>query len=181
LGVNLLEKSSFQGIKNRIADEKRTNDIIIFSVHWGGNWGYEVPFEQRELAHRLIDNEGVDVVWGHSSHHVKESEVHNGKLVLYGCGDFLNDYEGIDGFEGFRGDLNLMYFAKVEADTGRLASLRMVPTQVKRFKIDRASKANAEWIKNMLNREGSKFGTAVDMNGSGALTLRWTQSEMKQN
>ena len=36
----------------------------------------------------------MDVIHGHSSHHVKAIEVYNGKLVLYGCGDFRNDYEG---------------------------------------------------------------------------------------
>jgi len=32
------------------------------------------------------------------------------RLILYGCGDFLNDYEGIRGYEEYRGDLALMYF-----------------------------------------------------------------------
>lgn len=171
-GVNLLEKSSFQTMKNRIAAAKRKNDIVVFSIHWGHNWGYEVPFEQRDLAHRLIDDAGVDLVWGHSSHHVKGIEVYRGKLILYGCGDFLNDYEGIGGFEEFRGDLGLMYFASIEADTGRLASLGMVPTQVKRFRINRASKVDAEWIEKALNREGKTFGSAMYLDALGALTLR---------
>lgn len=38
---------------------------------------------------------GVDVVCGHSSHHVKGAEVHAGKLAIYGCGDLVSDYEGI--------------------------------------------------------------------------------------
>lgn len=172
-GVNLLEKSSFQAAKDRVAAAKRMNDIVVFSFHWGPNWGYDVPFEQRDLAHRLIDDAGVDLVWGHSSHHVKGIEVYRGKLILYGCGDFLNDYEGISGFEEFRGDLGLMYFASVEMATGRLASLRMVPTQVKRFRIVRALKADVEWIEKALNREGKGLGTAVHYDASGALALRW--------
>jgi hypothetical protein len=38
---------------------------------------------------------GVDVVHGHSSHHAKGFEVYCGKLVLYGAGDLISDYEGI--------------------------------------------------------------------------------------
>mgnify|MGYP001558666949 CR=1 FL=1 len=38
---------------------------------------------------------GIDIVHGHSSHHLRRIEVYRGKLVLYGCGDFLDDYEGI--------------------------------------------------------------------------------------
>ena len=43
------------------------------------------------------------------------------KLILYGCGDFLSDYEGIRGHEQYRGDLPLMYFPYLEAATGRQA------------------------------------------------------------
>jgi Bacterial capsule synthesis protein PGA_cap len=35
------------------------------------------------------------VVHGHSSHHPKGVEVYRQMRILYGCGDFLNDYEGI--------------------------------------------------------------------------------------
>ena len=49
---------------------------------------------QIRFAHRLIDA-GVDVVHGHSSHHPRPIEVYRGKLILYGCGDTIDDYEGI--------------------------------------------------------------------------------------
>ena len=39
-------------------------------------------------------------------------------LILYGCGDFLNDYEGIGGYEEFRGDLTLLYLARLARTTG---------------------------------------------------------------
>jgi poly-gamma-glutamate capsule biosynthesis protein CapA/YwtB (metallophosphatase superfamily) len=29
-------------------------------------------------------------------------EGYRDRLILYGCGDFLNDYEGIKGYEEFR-------------------------------------------------------------------------------
>jgi poly-gamma-glutamate capsule biosynthesis protein CapA/YwtB (metallophosphatase superfamily) len=38
---------------------------------------------------------GADVVAGHSSHHMKGFEVYKGKLVVYGLGDLISDYEGI--------------------------------------------------------------------------------------
>jgi poly-gamma-glutamate synthesis protein (capsule biosynthesis protein) len=170
-GVNLLEKSSFNSIKNRIASEKRAGDIVIISVHWGANWGYDIAFEQQNLAQRLIRDAGVDVVWGHSSHHVKSIEVYEGKLILYGCGDFLNDYEGIGGFEGFRGDLSLMFFADIAVTNGRLVALHMVPMRLKQLKLNYASKADAEWMEKTLNREGKKFGTAVRQASRGLLTL----------
>ena len=64
--------------------------------------------EAREFAHRLIEAGGVDIIHGHSPHHVKAIEVYCGKLILYGCGDFLDDYEGISGQKYFRSDLGLI-------------------------------------------------------------------------
>ena len=39
---------------------------------------------------------GIDVVHGHSSHHPRPIEVYQRRLILYGCGDFIDDYEGIE-------------------------------------------------------------------------------------
>ena len=83
---------------------------------------------------------------GHSSHHVRPLEVYRGKLILYGAGDFLNDYEGIEGNEGYRDDLALMYFPTLDSRTGRLVRLRMVPLQIFRFSLRRASVADAAWL-----------------------------------
>ena len=80
---------------------------MIFSVHWGSNWGYDVPEEQIDFARALIDSGAVDIVHGHSSHHVRPLEIYKGKLIVYGAGDFLNDYEGIEGNESYRDDLAL--------------------------------------------------------------------------
>jgi Bacterial capsule synthesis protein PGA_cap len=66
---------------------------------------------------------------GHSSHHPRPIEVYRDKLVLYGCGDLVDDYEGIRGYEEFRDGLQLLYFVSVQPQTGKLASLRMVPMQ----------------------------------------------------
>jgi len=180
-GINLLKDFSdrtVQNIKKRVERIKRQRDIVVASIHWGANWGYEVPGEQREFAHKLIDEAGVDVIHGHSSHHVKGIEVYRNKLILYGCGDFLNDYEGIGGYEFFRGDLGLMYLASVEPSTGRLFSLRMIPTQIKRFRVNRASRTDAEWLKETLDREGKKFGTRVELNKDNILTLVWKRSHL---
>ncbi len=93
--------------------------------------------------------------------------------ILYGCGDFLNDYEGIHGYEEFRGDLTLMYFATLEPASGRLRSLRMTPMRVRRFQENRASASEAEWLRQVLSREGERFGTHAVLEADDTLTLRW--------
>jgi poly-gamma-glutamate capsule biosynthesis protein CapA/YwtB (metallophosphatase superfamily) len=99
-----LSNETAAAIEERVRETRRSQDITIASIHWGPNWGYQVPAEHVRFAHRLIDS-GVDIVHGHSSHHPRPIEVYRNRLILYGCGDFINDYEGISGHERDRGDL----------------------------------------------------------------------------
>ncbi len=175
-GVNLLQDLSGETVRHvekKIQAQRRDRDVVVASIHWGPNWGHAVSREQRQFAHELIDRAGVDVVHGHSSHHPKAIEVYRNKLILYGCGDLINDYEGIGGHERFRGDLGLLYFADVDPATGRLLRLRMTPTQMRRFQVTRAGRADAIWLRETMNREGKQFGTRVELDPEGRLTLRW--------
>lgn len=175
-GVNLLRSLSdptIQHIKEQINAVKQQRDIVVVSIHWGSNWGYDIPPEQLEFAHRLIDHAGVDIIHGHSSHHVKGIEVYKERPVIYGSGDLVNDYEGIRGYEHFRGDLALMYFVSMDPETAKLVRLHMTPMQIKRFRMNRASRMNAVWLRDVLNREGKKLGTRVEISQDNTLTLRW--------
>ena len=175
VGVNLLADFSDETV-SRLADrfwrERRTNDVIVVSIHWGSNWGYTVPDAQRTFAHNLIDRAGVSVVYGHSSHHAKAIELHDGRLILYGCGDFLNDYEGIRGYEAYRDDLALMYFVDITPSDGTLAGIEIVPLQIKQFRLNRATETDVIWLQQTLDRESNRFGTRVTMAPGGPLSLR---------
>jgi poly-gamma-glutamate capsule biosynthesis protein CapA/YwtB (metallophosphatase superfamily) len=168
-----LSDKAVERIRECIRGMRQQGDVVVVSIHWGGNWGYSIPSEQVRFAHALIDDAGVDIVHGHSSHHVKGIEVYRDRLILYGCGDFLNDYEGISGYEQYRDDLSLMYFVSVDPSTGRLTGLRMVPTQVRRFRVHRAEKRDVMWLRDVLNREGKKFGTSVELNRDQSFSLKW--------
>ena len=150
---------------------KRPGDVVVVSVHWGSNWGYAVAPDQVRFAHRLIGG-GVDLIHGHSSHHPGPVEVFGGKLVLYGCGDCINDYEGITGHERYRGDLRLLYFASLHPGTGALAALRMAPMQARKLRLRRAPQADARWLATAMERASSRFGSRVDLQPDGLLALR---------
>lgn len=177
-GINFLARldhAAGAAIAATIARLKRPGDVVVVSLHWGGNWGYEVSAAQRDFARRLIDEAGADIVWGHSSHHPKGIEVHAGKLILYGCGDFIDDYEGIRGYEQFRDDLVLMYFPTLRGSDGTLARLDMVPLQIRNMRLNRVSRADAEWLANVLNREGAPFGSGVALGRDNSLALDWKE------
>jgi poly-gamma-glutamate synthesis protein (capsule biosynthesis protein) len=151
---------------------KRPGDLAIASVHWGGNWGYGIPPEQRRVGHALLDA-GIDLVHGHSSHHPKAFEIHRGKLVLYGCGDFLDDYEGISGYEAYRDDLALLYLPTLEPDHGTVSDLRLVPLQIRRFRLIRPSPSDVRWLAEVMSRECEAFGIALRVEADGSLSACW--------
>ena len=146
-----LTAASADGVARHVLDMKRAGDIAIVSLHWGPNWGYDVAREQRTFAHRLVDAGAADLVHGHSSHHPGALEVHRERLILYACGDFINDYEGIAGHDAFRPELTLMYFPALEAG-GALRELAMWPMRLRRFRLERAAEDDAEWLAGTLRR-----------------------------
>ncbi|MEV6313927.1 CapA family protein [Streptomyces sp. NPDC051776] len=138
-------------VTDRIRQIKRPGDVVVVSVHWGPNWGYDVSRDEVVFAHALIDG-GVDIVHGHSSHHPRPVELYRDKLVLYGCGDFIDDYEGITGHEEFRDDLRLLWFVTVDPDSGRLTGARIVPLQAHRMRLRPAARQDCAWLCDLLDR-----------------------------
>lgn len=171
-GVNFLgaiTKETIKPIAARIRRDKRAGDVCIFSIHWGPNWGYEIAEEDRAFAHELVEA-GVDIVHGHSSHHPKAIEPYRGKLILYGCGDLINDYEGIENHEPYRDDHVLAYLATIDTADGRLTGLDMLPFRIRKFRLDRADAQEAEWLRATMDRECRRFGTGVSLH-DGRLRL----------
>jgi poly-gamma-glutamate synthesis protein (capsule biosynthesis protein) len=172
-GVALLPDLSLAAadtLVDRMRESAQQGDILVVSVHWGGNWGYGVPHAHRRFAHRLVDA-GVHVVHGHSSHHPRPSEVYRDRLVLYGCGDLVNDYEGIGGYEEFRDDLRLLFVVTLDPETGELVGMRMVPFRARRLRLERASAPDARWLAEALDGAGRALGARVQVAQDGALEL----------
>jgi poly-gamma-glutamate synthesis protein (capsule biosynthesis protein) len=172
-GVDLVPEFPANGaerVVSRIRQVKRPGDVVVASVHWGSNWGYQIPQQQRRFARALIDG-GADIVHGHSSHHPRPIEVYRNRLVLYGCGDFVNDYEGIQGHAGYRDDLRLMYLASVDA-TGALIDLRMAPMHASRMRLHRASPEDTAWLRAVLDSVSTRYGARVDATADGLLASR---------
>ena len=175
-GVNRLrgiDDAEATRIAAGIAAIRCPRDVVLFSVHWGPNWGYEVPDAYRQFARRLIDAGCVDIVCGHSSHHPKGMEVYRKRLILYGCGDLLNDYEGIRGYEAYRSDLALMYFADCDAATGELLALTLEPVRRRRLRLEHAAHEASQWLAVTLNQASSEFGTYTAVQPDGSLAVRW--------
>jgi poly-gamma-glutamate capsule biosynthesis protein CapA/YwtB (metallophosphatase superfamily) len=173
-GVHLITRLDVHEVRElrRVIDAWRDPGTrIVLSIHWGPNWGFETPHEHRRFAQGMIDDAGVHVVHGHSSHHVKGIEVHHGQPILYGCGDLLADYEGIAGHEAYRGDLSLLYLVTLDG-AGALSRLEMVPMRTCRFRLERAGTDDTRWLATALARCGAKLDTSVAIE-DGRLLLEW--------
>ncbi len=178
-GINLLSdlsEAEALRVASQITAIKRPDDLAIVSIHWGSNWGYHIPSEQKAFARTLVDKAEVAIIHGHSSHHPKAIEIYRDRLILYGCGDFLNDYEGIRGYERYRDDLVLMYFADLEPGAGRLRALKIVPLQIERFQLAHPSVSDIAFVRQTLDRQSMQFGTRVVLGPDGELSVSWQGS-----
>jgi poly-gamma-glutamate synthesis protein (capsule biosynthesis protein) len=177
-GVNFLpalDDAAVGRVRAEVWAYRRPDDLVVVSLHWGGNFEFQIPDSQRAFAHALVDEVGADVVHGHSSHHVKGIEVYRNRPIFYGCGDFLNDYEGIKGGGGeFRDDLTCMYFPALRRDGRGLANCKLTPLSIRRFRLEYPRDTDHEWLRETLRRECGRFGVGVRQANDRHLYLRWS-------
>jgi poly-gamma-glutamate synthesis protein (capsule biosynthesis protein) len=175
-GIELLpqlDEDAAQGVADRVRLHRRAGDVAVLSLHWGENWVDTVPPQQRWFAHRLIDLDAADVVHGHSSHHPLPIEVHAGKLVLHGCGDLVNDYEGIAPRARQRSDLGCLYGVTLDRASGRLVGLEIVPLQLRRFRLTHPQPALRQRLFRMLAQGCRDMGTRIEAGSQEHWRLRW--------
>ena len=154
----------------RATADRRAGDVVVVSLHWGSNWGTELSTDHVRFARRLVDG-GVDVVHGHSSHHPRAVERHGRGLILYGCGDLVSDYEGIDGHAPFRSDLVLLFFVSF-ADDGAPPLLTMTPMRLRRLRLERADATDRATLGASLAAASAPFGSVIDDGVGGDFVLR---------
>jgi poly-gamma-glutamate synthesis protein (capsule biosynthesis protein) len=65
-----------------------------------------------------------------------------------------------------------MYFATLSAGTGELIALQMTPMQIRNMRLNRASAADAAWLRKVFDRVNAPFDTQIDLAPSATLALR---------
>ena len=99
----MIDYNNLEPVYKRIKDIKKDKKLIVFSIHWGSNWVKgDMPDHIKSFGRKLIDY-GVNIVYGHSAHHIVKNPIENYKdgIIIYGLGDFINDY-AVD--ESFKSD-----------------------------------------------------------------------------
>jgi poly-gamma-glutamate synthesis protein (capsule biosynthesis protein) len=95
-----------------------------------------------------------------------------GRAILYGCGDFLNECQGIPGREAFRPDLVLGYVSELGPD-GRLAGLEALPFRIRGVRLERAAPEAAAWLRARPDRDGAALGTRAHPGDGGGIRPTW--------
>jgi len=83
--VTWADPASLAEVSKAVADLKAQSDIVVASFHWG--YRREVLQYQRQFAHAAIDA-GADIVLGHGPHMILPLELHAGRPIVYGGGNF---------------------------------------------------------------------------------------------
>ncbi|KIW93775.1 uncharacterized protein Z519_05090 [Cladophialophora bantiana CBS 173.52] len=158
---------------------QRKLGLKVVSMHWGPNYRWHPAREIVDLAHWMIDECGVDIIHGHSSHHVQGVEIYKGKLVVYGCGDFVDDY-AVD--PKFRNDLSAAWRVSLGEKTEKegkseleVRRLEVFPNRIERFHAQLLQKDDPdhEWVEHIFRKLCHRFGTKVekDLGGEGQIII----------
>lgn len=105
-------------------------DLRVLSVHYGKEL-VSLPGERDKARfRRTVDDGRADIVFGHHSHVPSGVEYRNGKLILYGLGNFLHTGTQDMSRYGACRDFGLyakLYFWMVAGDAPRLRAVELFP------------------------------------------------------
>lgn len=136
-------------------------DVLVASLHWG--YRREVLQYQREYAHAAI-NAGADIVLGHGPHVILPVELHHGKPILYGSGNFsFQVAHKADAHTEWTG-----MTARIEIQDGRATAIHF--TFVERNTANETVFVSAESVaheRDLLVRSSAALGAPLHLDGDG--------------
>jgi poly-gamma-glutamate capsule biosynthesis protein CapA/YwtB (metallophosphatase superfamily) len=130
-------------------------DLMIVSVHWGPNWGYEPLAGHIRFGHALIDA-GADIIFGHSGHVCRGIELYKGHPIIYCAGNFIDDY-AVD--EEERNDESFIF--DVELSERNITGMQLHPTEIADCQARMARGERASEIAFKMARLCKELGTPV--------------------
>lgn len=165
-------------LQNYIEQAKTQSDLVIVSSHIGPHFRETPSVKYVNFAHKIIDF-GADIYWGHSNHMPQGIELYkhnnNNKIILYDCGDFIDDY-AID--SNYRNDLSFIFLLHFLIDKNSKLSknnntnnngnillqnsmIELIPTKISNFMVNtiQADDNDADLIIKRMAKTCSFLGT----------------------
>ena len=176
--ISLDPEEYYYRLKNCIEEARRESDLLIVSSHVGPHFRETPSTQYVNFAHKIIDF-GADIYWGHSNHMPQGIEIYkpnnnskNSKIILYDCGDFIDDY-AIDSY--YRNDLSFIFILHFNLDKNYQFSnsrdkgnillpngiIELIPTKISNFKVNTISAEDndADLIIDRMVKRCSNLGT----------------------
>lgn len=113
-----------------VEETKKKCDFLIFSLHWNYNYVDKIERVFKDFARLLIDH-GVNVIHGHSPHHLLPYEKYHGGYIFYSLGDFIDDY-AVD--KKYRNDLGMI--VNLRMGKSKIGLEKIYPTIIKNFQVN---------------------------------------------
>jgi poly-gamma-glutamate capsule biosynthesis protein CapA/YwtB (metallophosphatase superfamily) len=123
--ITLDSEQYYNRLKNCIEKVRKQSDLVIVSSHIGPHFREKPSRKYINFAHTIVEF-GADIYWGHSNHMPQGIEIYrhhndkdnnnsynNKKIIMYDCGDFIDDY-AID--YNYRNDLSFIFLLHVNID-----------------------------------------------------------------
>jgi poly-gamma-glutamate synthesis protein (capsule biosynthesis protein) len=148
----------YEYIKQDIQKLRNQVDLLAVSLHWGVEDSHHVPHEQRELAHKIMDD-GVDIILGHHPHELQGIEIYKGKPIVYSMGNFIFDQNHKDNNESMIVDVDFV--------NGEVVRLEVIPLQIVAKKQTVFAKGqDAEHIMEYLKDLSQQLNTKAEIQGN---------------
>lgn len=164
--VSLEEPRAIQLLET-VKRTKAAVDLLIVSLHWGSNWGYDPPAEHVPFARALIDA-GADLIFGHSGHVMRGIEVYRDKPILYCAGNFIDDY-AVDDVE--RNDQSCIVVVEIKG--AAISRLLLYPTVIRAYQARRARGSEQRAIAALMQKLCAQLHTTTHWDDqAGRLEIR---------
>jgi gamma-polyglutamate biosynthesis protein CapA len=89
--VPYAHQQDFDKVLSGVKSLRGQADLLIVSLHWGYEYMEYPSPKQVQLAHRLVDEAGVNLIIGHHPHVLQAVERYRNAVVVYSLGNFVFD------------------------------------------------------------------------------------------
>ena len=132
--MNSKQKEAIQLVKD--LKSKNIVDFIVFSCHWNSNYVEKIDLSFKKFGRALIDA-GVDIIHGHSPHHILPIEKYNGGVIMYSLGGFVDDY-ALD--KDFRNDIGICVKFMLEKGKNVSDNMKIIYHKIQNLEMNQIKK-----------------------------------------
>jgi poly-gamma-glutamate capsule biosynthesis protein CapA/YwtB (metallophosphatase superfamily)/pyrrolidone-carboxylate peptidase len=126
-GIWYIDHTKFRTVSKVLKIVKKAKmkcDILIFSCHMHPNYVDKIS-DSIKRFYRALVNHGVDIVHGHSPHHVLPIKRYKNGYMMYSLGDFVDDYAVS---QEYRNDLGCL--VDVWIKDKKIVKYKIYPTRI---------------------------------------------------